>query len=530
ALKEFITEVDTNLCFDESPAVLLTHVEIFLGRTAPKSSFVALEAFEAPKYVGDELLHPLERSLLPVNRPWPYEGKGKHVLSRLLPLPRRRGRQVLQLRPPVLLIGRLICLGFTFPKSAIHVSTEFSWDLTNGTGPLWKPLLWTNPHYLYSREPCAPVGFNGYHTARKTSWAVGYKQVTQALEPGSAEIAIRCPWADSDLHQSPAQIGAPPARPKTALSVSAWPVVATGRQSDWRETCLSAALHDDTFASFRRPTGSKAAVGIISIPASSRQTAECLLREILAEEARSAHPGIGWQLWQSMPEGDAPMASVGRPLHHLLGGRSVPSDLIMHTLVLKWIVSRFGNLRGMNILEIGGGFGGLASLVLGTFAVRSYTIVDLPEVQMLQQRYLTSIGPAKRFAGKVAFVDAGFLSNATSLLERYDLLISACAFSELSTDLQKTYYDKLFRYSERGLIVDNRYTLVNSEKPDLGMNYSGFRLLDRLINDGFYCDLKTWQAVMPCEPSWTPLNSVIFWEKRNWGPGYVRSDFWDALH
>eukprot|EP00747_Dinoflagellata_sp_TGD_P019939 gnl/TRDRNA2_/TRDRNA2_127496_c0_seq1.p1 gnl/TRDRNA2_/TRDRNA2_127496_c0~~gnl/TRDRNA2_/TRDRNA2_127496_c0_seq1.p1 ORF type:complete len:203 (+),score=12.56 gnl/TRDRNA2_/TRDRNA2_127496_c0_seq1:104-712(+) len=198
----------------------------------------------------------------------------------------------------------------------------------------------------------------------------------------------------------------------------------------------------------------------------------------------------------------------------------------MHTLILKWIVARFGSLRGFDIVEVGGGFGGLAGIILSTFAVRSYSIVDLHDVQMLQRRYLGAIGPRERFAGKLSFIGAG-LPNRSSLLERYDLFISSCAFSELSVKLQQTYFDELIRRSERGFVIDNRYTLANNGGLRLSMAYAGFGLLDKLLSNLFHADLQSWCTMLPRCPSSTPLNSVLFFELRMCAPTYTRwSEFW----
>merc|ERR1712129_481346 len=136
-----------------------------------------------------------------------------------------------------------------------------------------------------------------------------------------------------------------------------------------------------------------------------------------------------------------------------------------------------------------GGFGGLASVILRTFAVRSFSIVDLTEAQLLQRRFLASIGLKERYAGKLAFVGAG-LPPESRLLEQYDLFISVCAFSELSTAMQARYFEQLVARSARGLIVDNRYTAAAASARRLDMSYAGLALLDRLLGLGFHAEAR----------------------------------------
>lgn len=56
--------------------------------------------------------------------------------------------------------------------------------------------------------------------------------------------------------------------------------------------------------------------------------------------------------------------------------------------VLNRLVDLFGPLDLLDIIEIGGGYGGQAKVICDRFKVGSYTIIDLPEVCELQRRFL----------------------------------------------------------------------------------------------------------------------------------------------
>lgn len=103
----------------------------------------------------------------------------------------------------------------------------------------------------------------------------------------------------------------------------------------------------------------------------------------------------------------------------------------------------FGSLDGMRIAEIGGGYGGLASIINRLSNVAEYTIYDLPEVHSLQQKYLTTLGCS----------NIQYKSQLDGQSCKYDLVISSEAFSELSPTLRDAYANQVFRGSERGWIV-----------------------------------------------------------------------------
>lgn len=59
-----------------------------------------------------------------------------------------------------------------------------------------------------------------------------------------------------------------------------------------------------------------------------------------------------------------------------------------YKVVYERLVELFGSLNGMHIIEIGGGYGGQAKVICDDCKVKSYTIIDLPEVCDLQRRFL----------------------------------------------------------------------------------------------------------------------------------------------
>jgi putative sugar O-methyltransferase len=97
------------------------------------------------------------------------------------------------------------------------------------------------------------------------------------------------------------------------------------------------------------------------------------------------------------------------------------------------------------VVEIGGGYGGQASILSKMNFYESYEIYDLPEVQELARRFLT--------LQDIADVTFPGLSNSKS--SRYDLVISNYAFSELPRQLQEKYIFEILLNSDRGFLIMN---------------------------------------------------------------------------
>jgi hypothetical protein len=131
---------------------------------------------------------------------------------------------------------------------------------------------------------------------------------------------------------------------------------------------------------------------------------------------------------------------LGKPVRapfDSLGIYCSPTNMryLWHALeILSW-VDHLG-LKAVNIVEIGGGYGGLA-LYLHRLApylhseIASYTILDLPEASALQAAYARELGFPVEGRGDQVF----------ELRERVNFLISAYAFSEFSPEV-RAWYEK----------------------------------------------------------------------------------------
>ena len=102
--------------------------------------------------------------------------------------------------------------------------------------------------------------------------------------------------------------------------------------------------------------------------------------------------------------------------------------------------------KSLKIAEIGAGYGGQFLILNELLDIATYDIFDLPEVNALIEKYLN----ANDALGKVSFK-----SVMSDFDLDYDLVISNYAFSELPSELQKIYIEKVLRKSKSGYLIMN---------------------------------------------------------------------------
>ena len=127
----------------------------------------------------------------------------------------------------------------------------------------------------------------------------------------------------------------------------------------------------------------------------------------------------------------------GAQVYDYGNGHIFSPSTLQYIGVLSNLITRFGSLDGMHIVEVGGGYGGQCKTVWDMFKPKVYTIVDLPEVTALQLKYLSGTG-----VRVMSVPPTG----------EYDLFISNYALSEIPNN---TEYIDLARRCKHGYITCN---------------------------------------------------------------------------
>ena len=156
--------------------------------------------------------------------------------------------------------------------------------------------------------------------------------------------------------------------------------------------------------------------------------------------------------------------SVGNPVLYSFennnGSIKCSSNVLRYANVLAELVHFFGPLDDLNIIEIGGGYGGQCRMISDFFNFKSYTIVDLEESCRLAKKYLDSFCVKNiEFKTRKDIQDSS--ENAS-----YDLIISNYGLSELDKENQEFYLENILRKSSSGYVTYN--SLVSHRKSHLG--------------------------------------------------------------
>ncbi len=116
----------------------------------------------------------------------------------------------------------------------------------------------------------------------------------------------------------------------------------------------------------------------------------------------------------------------------------------------------FGDLSGMDIVEIGRGHGCLCAVIAKLLGFNSYTLIDHSKCSTLTKKNLLRLGIKK----------VQFYSIMQPPKEKeYDLVISNFYFSEMDRNLQKMLIEDLFISCHNGYLT-NSYITKNSYSPD----------------------------------------------------------------
>ena len=107
--------------------------------------------------------------------------------------------------------------------------------------------------------------------------------------------------------------------------------------------------------------------------------------------------------------------------------------------VLSNLITHFGSLDNLRIVEIGGGYGGQARTILDIYKPACYHIIDLYEVTLLQSRYLKEFDCVDCFTQPTG--------------QEYDLVISNYALSEIKDNDE--YMKQVVMKSKHGYITCN---------------------------------------------------------------------------
>jgi putative sugar O-methyltransferase len=139
---------------------------------------------------------------------------------------------------------------------------------------------------------------------------------------------------------------------------------------------------------------------------------------------------------------------------------SVSPTSLRYILHAHLILSHMKRTNSENVIELGGGYGGLC-FALHNFSnkygvnINSYTICDLPNIICLQNKYLNIVTPNLN----VNFAESTNFGEDIKYEQAF--LISNYCFSEISNEYQQMYINKMFKKIKHGFMAWNNIPIYD---------------------------------------------------------------------
>jgi len=137
---------------------------------------------------------------------------------------------------------------------------------------------------------------------------------------------------------------------------------------------------------------------------------------------------------------------------------------------LKWfeIIEKYLN-SNMNILEIGGGFGSLARIIINNTGSK-YFLIDLPEANLLSNYYLQCHFPKKKIFNYKNFIETGIKDEIDKfdifilpphVLEKIELSFNFVINTRSFMEMDLTVISKYFGYIQKNITDDGYFLNIN---------------------------------------------------------------------
>lgn len=158
------------------------------------------------------------------------------------------------------------------------------------------------------------------------------------------------------------------------------------------------------------------------------------------------------------------------------------------------LIFLFGDLSGLKIAEIGGGYGGLCKIINDLFDFESYTLFDLPQCLALSKKFL-DVFDLKNINY--------FTDQSLTSIREFDLIISNYAFSELHGSIQKSYFNNILSNTPLGYLTCNFKTHTWEDSQMCESHFESFKGLKIFRTSPFLAEVDAMHGI-----------SLITWDSR----------------
>ena len=149
--------------------------------------------------------------------------------------------------------------------------------------------------------------------------------------------------------------------------------------------------------------------------------------------------------------------TIGNPVVHDLGEHKASAGTLRFAKVVGDLEKFFGSLDGLNIVEIGSGYGGQCKVIHDVYEPKFYSLVDIFESTRLAFRYLNKFG----LLNKIRTITPKKLLDESVYC---DLVISDYALSEFDDELVDFYIKEIIKDSKYGYFTVNIFNQGKLDK------------------------------------------------------------------
>jgi len=187
-----------------------------------------------------------------------------------------------------------------------------------------------------------------------------------------------------------------------------------------------------------------------------------------------------------------PLQQEGGPILRKLKKLSSPisTTALRYLKVALDIKERYGAEMG-RVVEIGCGFGGQAILLDKITRIKSYTFIDLWQVNMLIRRFIENSSLSCDYA-------VATIRDLKLREDKWDIIISNYAFSELKRECQQQYVEKVLLNARHGYMTMNsgfggKFGGIHNMRVDeLTQLIRNCRIIEETPKTGFNNFVLTW--------------------------------------
>jgi len=162
--------------------------------------------------------------------------------------------------------------------------------------------------------------------------------------------------------------------------------------------------------------------------------------------------------------GEAPL---GSPFPVRLRRHLVSQDLANGSLEIGTIRAGLGSVQPRQIVEIGGGYGRTAFLLLSLYPEAEYTIVDIEPARTISNWYLSTLFPTR----KLLFVSPDDIEHIPM---RADLVLSISSLQEMLPDQVERYLQWMAVIATNGFVYLKQWNEWNNPVDDVVLRFDDY--------------------------------------------------------